>query len=147
MSARWAAVCVAALAAACAKPAAAPPAPVAQVAAHSAVVLTAAGMHFSATWRFLAPRVGEIFAVDVDLADVAGQPLAAAAVTLAATMPAHGHGMMTDPEVRQTAAGHWHAEGFKLHMHGTWELAVEVTANGQKERLTAPWQQAPAAMD
>ena len=137
-----------------AAPAAALPAVVSPVAAPAATVtaakvvdLTARGEHFIATWHFGQPKVGELFAIDVALTDLAGQPVPNAALKIDATMPAHGHGMMTDPELKQTAPARWHAEGLKLHMHGAWQFEVKVEAGGVKERLTANYEQPPQATD
>ncbi len=111
------------------------------------VELSAKSAHFAATWHFAAPKVGELFAVDIALTDLAGQPLAAPKVAIDATMPAHGHGMMTDPELRQTAPTKWHADGLKLHMHGSWQFDVRVEAAGVKERLSAAYEEPPEAAD
>lgn len=113
----------------------------------TATVLRAKGTHYAVTWTFAPPKVGELFAVDLTLTDLAGKPLAAPQVTVEATMPAHGHGMMTDPELKQVAPTLWHAEGWKLHMHGAWQFEVRVTSGGVKERLTAAYEQTPEATD
>ena len=112
-----------------------------------AVELTATGEHYAVTWQFAPPKVGELFVVDLTLTDVAGKPLASPTLKIDATMPAHGHGMMTDPELKQTGPTRWHAEGLKLHMHGAWQFEARVESAGVKERLTAAYEQAPAAAD
>lgn len=110
-----------------------------------AVKLT--GKTFLATWTFVPPKVGELFAVDVLVTDPSGKPVEGAKVGVDATMPAHGHGMMTDPVLTARGPGQWHAEGLKLHMHGAWELVVQVETAAGKERLTSPWDQPPEAAE
>ena len=48
-----------------------------------------------------------------------------------ATMPAHGHGMNTEPTIRKTDTfGMFTVENMNLHMPGNWELSVLVL-NGE----------------
>lgn len=105
------------------------------------------GTNFLVTWKFLPPKVGELFAVHVQATDAEGKPLTDPKLTVNATMPAHGHGMMTEPQVNMIAPGQWKIEGMKLHMHGTWELETRIEAAGRKERLTATWEQPPEAAE
>ena len=105
------------------------------------------GKTLTATWAFVPPKVGELFTIDVMIADATGKPPENATVTVDATMPAHGHGMMTEPVVTPRGPGLWHAEGLRLHMHGAWELSVTVTTAAGKEKLTAPWDQPPATVE
>lgn len=98
--------------------------------------------------RFAVPRVGELFAVEVDVLDPAGKPLTAVTkVTVDATMPAHGHGMMTEPQHTQVAPGRWRSEGLKLHMHGRWVIEVKVQGpQGLDDHLLLPYEQPPEAL-
>ena len=99
------------------------------------------GLQF--TFRFGQPKVGELFAVDVDVLDAKGQPLADAIVLRAdATMPEHGHGMMTKPETKQLAPGKWRSEGWKFNMHGKWQLVAEATG-AKADRCTVNFEQPP----
>lgn len=115
-------------------------------AAHSptdAVELSATGAHFAAKWHFAPAKVGELFAADLTLTDSAGKPVTSPTLSVDVTMPAHGHGMMTDPELKQIAPTRWHVDGLKLHMHGAWQFEVRVESVGVKERLTAMYEQPP----
>ena len=111
------------------------------------VEVGARGSHFAAKWLFAPPKVGELFAVDITLTDLNGRPLPEAKVAIDATMPAHGHGMMTDPELKQLGPTQWHAEGLKFHMHGAWQFEVRVESAGVKEKLRAGYEQPPQATD
>jgi hypothetical protein len=129
-------------------PAASPAvAPALTVGSAKSIDLSARGEHFAVAWHFSQPKVGELFAVDIALTDLAGQPVPNATLKIDATMPAHGHGMMTDPELKPVAPTKWHAEGLKLHMHGAWQFEVKVEAGSVKERLTANYEQPPQATD
>jgi len=43
-----------------------------------------------------------------------------------ATMPAHGHGMNTEPQVTASGDGSFLVEGMLFHMQGYWQLIVDV---------------------
>ena len=59
------------------------------------------------------------------------------ALTVAATMPEHRHGMNYRPSVTAAGAGMYRADGLLLHMPGRWELMFGVRTGGWTERLTA----------
>jgi hypothetical protein len=50
------------------------------------------------------------------------------ALTVDATMPAHGHGMNTVPYVASTTNGVFSVTGMQLHMPGSWRLSFEVVS-------------------
>lgn len=98
--------------------------------------------------HFRAPKVGELFSVDTDISDAAtGRPLPGATFKLDATMPEHGHGMITDPVHSEVTPGHWRSEGMKLHMPGRWLLDVRASLGDKQDLLRIPYEQAPAAAD
>jgi hypothetical protein len=72
------------------------------------------------------PGLGELFRVITTIRDArTGEPVEGALYTLDATMPEHGHGMMTRPRHRPVGGGRYVSEGMKLHMPGLWHLRVE----------------------
>ena len=83
--------------------------------------------------------------LSLELKDLKGEPIPEPKLTIDATMPAHGHGMMTDPELKQLGPTTWRADGLKLHMHGAWQFEVRIEAAGVKEKLTASYEQPPQA--
>lgn len=91
------------------------------------------------------PKVGEIFSVCTVLEDEKGAPLEANAVKVDATMPSHGHGMMTEPQ-HHKGANCWVSEGMKLHMHGPWELSAVATTGATTLTAKANWEQPPEAL-
>ncbi len=59
------------------------------------------------------------------------------------TMPAHGHGMNYKPVVTlidsMESTAKYTVDGLLLHMPGQWEWSLVVTAGGQQETLTQPY--------
>lgn len=111
----------------------------------SPMTLRGEGLVAVVTFEPKAPKVGQLFAATTELQDEAGHPVDASDFALDATMPSHGHGMMTSP-THQGAGAKWRTEGMKLNMHGPWELSVKATLAGKPRRATAQWQQAPEAL-
>ena len=121
------------------------PSPEAPPASTSPTELRGARLVAAVVFTPARPKVGELFVAQTTLRDASGAPLTATAFKLDATMPSHGHGMMTDP-VHEVAADGWRSSGMKLHMHGEWKLEIEATIDGKVERAEAKWQQAPEAL-
>ena len=69
----------------------------------------------------------ETFSLRIDVTTDAGAAIDPDAITLSvdATMPAHGHGMTTDPEV-VVEGDHFLATGMLFHMTGRWQLKIAV---------------------
>jgi len=53
-------------------------------------------------------------------------PLTDATLEVSATMPEHGHGMNRSPRVTPQGDGSHLVEGMLFHMHGHWDLIVNV---------------------
>jgi hypothetical protein len=65
-----------------------------------------------------------------------GQPVTGAAVTIDGDMPAHGHGMPTQPQVTgNLGGGDYRVEGMSFQMGGYWIVDVTVTAAGQTDLI------------
>lgn len=98
------------------------------------------GVRFA--FRFGRPKVGELFSVDIS-ATRTGAPLPDGLTLRAdATMPEHGHGMMTKPETKSVGLAQWRSEGWKFNMHGKWQLEAEVTG-AVADRCTVAFEQPP----
>ena len=96
--------------------------------------------------RFVVPKVGELFAVQAEALPMAATDTGGVALTLDASMPAHRHGMMTDPKVTPQSPGKWRVEGMKLHMHGHWVLHATLTDSGLQDEIDLPFEQPPEAV-
>lgn len=92
-----------------------------------------------------APRVGQLFSVNTRVTRVdTGERVVGAALRLDATMPEHGHGMMTAPEHRELGNGEYRSDGFKFHMPGRW--VFEISAVGpEADHLELSFQQPPVS--
>ena len=76
----------------------------------------------------------ELFTIDVSVWETEAKdtPLTDAAIAVDATMPAHGHGMNTEPTITDNEDGTFTVEGMKFHMESPtpeekWVIGVEVT--------------------
>ncbi len=113
--------------------------------------LVGVGVHgkvkFELRFSPAAPKVGELFDV-ITLAGHATSSVAiqGAEVTTDATMPHHGHGMMTQPVHTELGGGAYRHEGFKMHMHGKWTFDVRLKKGALEDRFKAVWDQPPAAL-
>lgn len=59
-----------------------------------------------------------------------------AQLTVTATMPAHGHGMNTEPTVSMDEAGMITVDGMLFHMRGWWQMDFTATRAGVSETAT-----------
>ena len=63
-----------------------------------------------------------------------GQPVDGANVAVGGDMPAHGHGMPTQPQVTaELGNGDYRVEGMSFQMGGYWIIDVTVTADGRTD--------------
>jgi hypothetical protein len=91
---------------------------------------------FRASWdsRPAAPAINELheWVLHIETAD--GEPAAGAIVTVNGDMPAHGHGMPTEPRVTADLGdGDYLVEGMSFQMGGYWIVDVTVTFEGQTD--------------
>jgi hypothetical protein len=71
----------------------------------------------------------------VETAD--GKPVDNAEVTVDGDMPQHGHGLPTQPVVTEKLGnGDYRVEGMKFQMGGWWQVYVDVTSAGKKDKVT-----------
>jgi hypothetical protein len=98
-------------------------------------VLSAAGLYAVA---LAAPPAGspvnELHAWRLDLSDAGGEPVTGASIAVEGDMPAHGHGLPTQPQVRELGGGRYEVEGMKFQMGGEW--LVELRIDGGRGRDT-----------
>jgi hypothetical protein len=90
------------------------------------------------------PTLGEHFRVVTTLRDgETGAPVEGAEVEVDATMPHHGHGMMTVPEHREIGEGRYESRGMKLHMHGRWVLSATARTGTTSDSIAIAFEQPP----
>ncbi len=65
-----------------------------------------------------------------------GQPVEQATMTITGAMPAHAHGMPTNPQMtRNLGGGDYLIEGVQFQMGGYWEVKFTITAGSQLDDL------------
>lgn len=63
-----------------------------------------------------------------------GEPVIGAEVDVDGGMPAHRHGLPTQPVVREVGNGDYLVEGIKFSMTGHWEMWFEIRSDGISEK-------------
>ena len=65
-----------------------------------------------------------------------GTPVTDAEIVIDGGMPAHNHGLPTNPKVTQDLGqGKYRVEGVRFHMAGYWEMRVTIKANGVEDTV------------
>ena len=65
-----------------------------------------------------------------------GEPVTGASFAVAGGMPAHDHGLPTRPRVtEELGQGRYRLDGLRFHMHGDWQLKIDISAGGQSDTV------------
>ena len=65
-----------------------------------------------------------------------GEPVAPARVSVSGGMPAHGHGLPSQPQVGEHPEdGKYLVKGLKFSMNGSWELAFDIQSEDQRDKV------------
>ncbi len=65
-----------------------------------------------------------------------GKAVAPARVSVSGGMPAHGHGLPSQPQVSEhTEDGKYLVKGLKFNMNGGWELAFDIQSEDQRDKV------------
>lgn len=78
--------------------------------------------------------LNEMFKVRLEIRPAGATVATPISVAVDAVMPTHGHGMNTRPSVVSSDGSH-DVDGLLFHMPGDWQLWVDITAQGQTERV------------
>ncbi len=88
--------------------------------------------------------LNELHAWSVRLSAPDGRPLSGAQLAVEGAMPAHGHGLPTQPQAAPSQdEGVYLVEGVRFNMSGHWTLTLNIEAGGQRDRVTFDLQVAP----
>ena len=79
-------------------------------------------------------EVGEPFSLLFNVCTKSDKP--AELVAIDAQMPEHKHGMNYRPTIVSLGEGRYRVDGMVFHMPGRWELAIDVRAGEESERLS-----------
>jgi hypothetical protein len=94
--------------------------------------------HFVGSWASdpAVPPVNMVHQWLLHIETPDGRPVAGATITVGGDMPAHGHGMPTQPEVTaDLGGGDYRVEGMAFQMGGYWVIDVTVTAGGETDLI------------
>lgn len=64
-----------------------------------------------------------------------GKPVEGAAISVYGGMPAHRHGLPTQPEVSEIGDGEYLVEGLKFSMMGKWEMWFNIRAGDVTDKV------------
>ena len=99
---------------------------------------TSAASHFvgSVSATPSPPPVNEMHTWTLHLEDAEGNPVQDAEIGVDGDMPAHGHGMPTQPRVNEYLGdGDYLVEGMQFQMGGEWYVEFTITADGVTDTL------------
>ena len=93
----------------------------------------------------LSPKEGGIegnkhFSLNVEVKPKQPGGLGGATVLVNADMPAHRHGMNTQPEISSGSSNSYQVDGMLFHMTGYWVINVDITKDGKTEQALFPVQ-------
>jgi hypothetical protein len=81
--------------------------------------------------------IGRIISWKLRVETADGRPAKNADVTINGSMPEHGHGLPTQPEVTKGLAdGEYLVQGLKFSMPGWWVITFKVKAEGKEDTVT-----------
>lgn len=78
--------------------------------------------------------LNELHTWTIHVEDADGQPVTGARISVDGRMPAHGHGLPTQPAVTaDLGGGDYRVEGLRFQMVGEWVLDFTIQAGGQTD--------------
>jgi hypothetical protein len=80
--------------------------------------------------------VNKLHSVKLKVEAADGKPVKGAVIEIDGDMPAHGHGLPTEPEVTEELGnGYYLVEGMKFSMPGHWVIKVEIEAGEHEDTV------------
>ena len=83
-------------------------------------------------------EINQIHSWQLTLLDKSGNPVSGALLEVEGGMPAHNHGLATEPVIEEVGSGIYRMSGMRFHMMGYWELEFTVTYNGESDSMMLP---------
>lgn len=81
-------------------------------------------------------RMNRMHSWIVHVADVSGDPVEGATITVEGGMPAHDHGLPTAPRVtEELGGGDYRLDGVRFHMQGRWEMVFTISTPDREETV------------
>jgi len=100
-------------------------------------VETADAAHFNVSYKSKVEPIplNQIHSWVLHVATHDGKPVKKAAITVYGGMPAHRHGLPTQPEVSEIGGGDYLVEGLKFSMMGEWEMWFNIRAGDVTDKV------------
>lgn len=84
--------------------------------------------HFRGSYTSEALEINRLYSWVVHVEDSDGTPVENALLEVDGGMPAHNHGLPTEPKMTEyLGGGDYRIEGLRFHMMGEWELRLQIT--------------------
>ena len=100
-------------------------------------VATRAGNTLQVTSRLQPMLINRIHSWQLRLLDADERPIRDAIIIVTGGMPAHDHGLPTQPRVtRQHQPGYYLLEGMRFHMPGQWQIDFTIESDQGKDFAT-----------
>ena len=94
-----------------------------------------AGLSVTMTSQLSPLGINQMHNWEIRLQDSDGDGVADAEIEVRGGMPAHNHGLSTQPQVtRYLGDGRYLLQGMRFHMAGAWELQLLINLNGTTYR-------------
>lgn len=82
-------------------------------------------------------QINRIHSWEIELRNQSGLPIEGASIEVIGGMPAHDHGLPTQPQVSASdVPGIYLVEGIRFHMPGDWEMIFSISVNNQSDTAT-----------
>ena len=92
------------------------------------------GNKLSISSLLLPLQINRIHSWEIELRNANGSPIEGASIEVIGGMPAHDHGLPTQPQVTaSTDPGIYLVEGIRFHMPGDWEMTFSISVNNQSD--------------
>lgn len=98
---------------------------------------TADSMHFRVSYKSKVEPLplNRIHSWILHVESSEGKPVENAEISVYGGMPAHKHGLPTEPVVSEIGAGDYLLEGIKFSMGGKWEIWLNISAGDLTEKV------------
>ncbi len=83
-----------------------------------------------------AVEINEFLEWILTVESVSGEAVSPARITVGGGMPAHGHGLPTQPQVSEyLGEGKYLVKGLKFSMNGRWELSFDIQSEDHRDKV------------
>lgn len=103
----------------------------------SLVSATTESIHFRASYKSKVEPLplNRIHSWVLHIETLDSKPVEKAEIAVYGGMPAHKHGLPTEPQVSEIGDGDYLVEGIKFSMNGSWQLWFDIRADGITDQV------------